>query len=306
VPAYDPDCPFCPGNEALLAAILEEQPAAAPPGWRTRVVPNKYPAVSCDETPALRPHGPYTIATGRGCHEVVIETPRHDADLTALSVEEVAAVLTAYRARYRLHVGHPDIRYVTVFRNRGAEAGASLRHPHAQLIATSLVPPGVEARVDWGRRQHEARGRCVVCEALAFEARRGERLVLEGEHILAFVPFAARAPAELWLVPKRHRASFGGIGEAELAELARLLRRGLRRLERALGAPPYNYVIESAPKGEEEAPYLHWYLRIVPSMGRTGGFELASDLSINPSIPERDAAVLRGVDEPPRDVAPGP
>jgi UDPglucose--hexose-1-phosphate uridylyltransferase len=303
VPAFDPDCPFCPGNESMLPDIVEERRAGQSPGWRTRVVPNKFPALFCDTTHEHRSRGIYTIATGRGCHEVVIETPRHDADLTTLSDEEAAAVIEAYRERYLAHMQHPNIRCVVVFRNRGERAGASLRHPHSQIIATSMVPPAIEARQTWARQQYEDTGRCALCEILSFEADRRERLVIEGDHFLAIVPFAAAGPCELRLVPKRHQASFSEIREDEQAELARLLRRILLRLERVLDDPSYNYAIESASKDETgsksnpSAPHLHWYLRILPNLVRPGGFELASGLAVNPSVPEADAERLRNAVE---------
>jgi UDPglucose--hexose-1-phosphate uridylyltransferase len=282
----------------MLPGIIDERRANAVPGWHTRVVPNKYPALFCDMEQAILSHGIYTTATGRGCHEVVIEAPRHDADLTTASDEEAAAVLASYRERYHAHMHHPNIRFVVVFRNHGATAGASLRHPHSQIIATSMVPPAVAARQAWARRQYEATGRCVVCEVLSFETDRRERIVLEGAHFLVFVPFAAAGPYELCLVPKRHQASFSDIHEEEQAEMACLLRHVLSMLKRTLHDPPYNYVIESALKDEAEAPHLHWYLRVLPNLTRTGGFELASGLTINPSIPEEDAATLRNADPP--------
>lgn len=302
-PAFDPRCPFCPGNESMLPRIVEERRTGEAPGWRTRVVPNKFPALFCDTEHEERSQGIYTTATGRGCHEVVIETPRHDAELRAMSDEGVAAVIAACRARYRAHMHHPDIRSVFVFHNHGERAGASLRHPHSQIIATSMVPPRVAERQAWARRQHETTGRCAVCDVLSFEAERGERVVLEGDHFLAFVPFAAAGPGELRLAPKRHRASFADISEDEQRELARLLRRALLGLKRAFGDPPYNHMIVSATKEEAQAPHLHWYLRILPNLVRPAGFEHASGLTVNSSIPEEDAAVLRNaveVSEEPR------
>lgn len=296
-PAFDPGCPFCPGNESMLMEIVAEVPANGAPAWHTRVVPNKYPALFCDAKHEERSRGIYTTTTGRGCHEVVIETPRHDADLTAVSEEGAAAVIAAYRVRYRAHMQHPDIQSVVIFRNHGERAGASLRHPHSQVIATSMVLPAMETRQTWGRRQYEDTGRCVLCEILSFEADQGDRLVLEGDHFLAFVPFAAAGPYELWLVPKRHQASFTDISEDEQAELARLLRHALSRLKRALNDPPYNYVIESASKDEAGAPYLHWYLRVLPNLVRPAGFEHASGFTVNPSVPEEDAARLRDAAE---------
>jgi UDPglucose--hexose-1-phosphate uridylyltransferase len=295
LPAFDPACPFCPGNEALLPGIVAERPAEDVPGWRTRVVPNKFPALGRDGRLGTQAQGIYTMAAARGRHEVVIETPCHNADLALMSRQAVAAVIATYRQRYDELMRQSDIRSVVVFRNYGRAAGASLRHPHSQIIALAMVPPGIEAREAWGRRQYDATGACVCCEIVAFELEDRRRLVLESDRFVAFVPFAAASPFELWLVPKRHQASFAEIGEDEQADLANLLGCALRRLRCALADPPYNTVIETASKDDAGAPHLHWYLRIVPNLVTPGGFELGSGLTINPSVPEDDAATLRSV-----------
>lgn len=292
---YDPHCPFCPGNEAELPGILEALPCGRPPGWRTRVVPNRFPALS-PELPAEAAGGP--AVPGFGHHEVIVETPRHDADLPDLPERQVEAVLRTCRSRQRVLLGRPGIRAVLAFRNHGRSAGASLAHPHSQIVASALPLPRRAAADAWARARHAESGNCPACEALERELRDGRRIVEATPAFLALVPFAASAPFELQLLPRRHRACFAGTGDAELAELAGLLRRSLARLAAALGDPPYNYAIESAGPGEAESPWIHWRLRLVPDLVRPGGFELGAGLPINPSSPEADAARLRGTDVP--------
>jgi UDPglucose--hexose-1-phosphate uridylyltransferase len=145
-PGFDLACPFCPSNEAQLPGILAETPASEPPGWRTRVVPNKFPAVSQDGAHCKHGSAFYDTAAGQGSHEVVIESPHHNHDLTMMSEEEVCDVLATYRSRYEALTAEKVVRSVIVFRNRGIAAGASLRHPHSQLIALDTIPPLVRAR----------------------------------------------------------------------------------------------------------------------------------------------------------------
>jgi UDPglucose--hexose-1-phosphate uridylyltransferase len=292
-PEPEPPCPFCPGNEHLLPGIVEEVSAADPPGWCVRVVPNKYPALR----PELAPqplHAPFhTALEGYGVHEVVIESPRHRADLDSLSDPEISAVVGAYHRRSLMLMRKPGIEAVLLFRNNGRSAGASLRHPHAQLVALPLVPPRLRAMTDWARQRHRESGRCVTCEELDIERADGRRLVEESAHFLLLVPFAATVPFEMWLAPKRHQAGFAEAEAEELADLGVLLRRALARLKAALGDPPYNFVIESPGKGEEGAADQHWRLRIAPDTVIPGGFELGAGIPINPSKPEDDAAALR-------------
>jgi UDPglucose--hexose-1-phosphate uridylyltransferase len=292
---FDPACPFCPGNESQLPGIIAELPLAQNPGWRTRVVPNKFPAVSHDV--AHRKHGEtfYETAAGQGYHEVVIESPRHDHDLTTMSEREVCDVLATCRRRYEALTTGEAAQSVIVFRNRGTVAGASLRHPHTQLIALDFVPPFVRAREATMLRYYQSSAHCAVCDIIEHERSDGSRIVSENDAFVTVVPFAANTRCEMWILPKRHEADFGNpqFGEIELLALA--LCDALARLAAALDDPPYNYVIDTATKGGALRPHLHWALRIVPQLGFPAGFELGSGLLINSSLPEEDATILRSL-----------
>ncbi len=291
LPRFDPTCPFCPGHEGELPAIVAETKAEGAPGWCLRVVPNKYPAVT---TPAEAPHAiEHEAQPGFGSHEVIIESPRHDAELDTVSPQERLAVVTAYRDRCQVLFAAAGVETVTLFRNHGPSAGASLLHPHAQTIALALVPPRLAALSEWARRYHAEHGLCAMCEELQVETRHREHIVEETDRFLALVPYAAEHPYEIWIVPLDHQASFIDIEDAALSEFGELLARSLRRLKRVLNDPPYNFVINSAPKHEFGAAHFHWRLRLVPQVAVWGGFEMGGGLPINPSSPEDDAAALR-------------
>ncbi len=291
-PRFDPSCPFCPGNEAQLPGIVAETPAQDAPGWSLRVVPNKYPAVRLQPPPIVG--GDHQVRPGYGAQEVIIESPWHDAELATMSTDELKAVVGSYRERSRILLAQDGIEAAILFRNYGSRAGASLVHPHTQIIALDIVPPKLAAMDDWARQYHSAHGACPLCEEIAIERNNGIRIVDENERFVALVPFAATYPCELWLVPKQHQASFSALADDALGDFADLLGRALRRLRAALDDPPYNFVINSAPKDEGAARHLHWRLRLVPGVVTWGGFELGAGLPINPSSPEDDAALLRG------------
>jgi UDPglucose--hexose-1-phosphate uridylyltransferase len=289
---YDPSCPFCPGQEALLPAIIAELPARDGEGWQIRVVPNKYPAV--------RPCAPEdTVSTptraqpGCGRHEVIIETSLHSAEISSAEAEP-CAVLEAYRLRYVALINEPDIKCVLPFRNYGGQAGASIVHPHSQIIAFDRMLPRLAAIREWCHAKHIERGVCVMCEVLGHELEEKTRIVaLTARHVV-LTPYAAASPYETWIVPREHQNSFVQAGAASLADLAAALKDALTRMRRLLQDPPYNYVIESFDGSGSEG-WLHWRLRIVPSIVRPGGFEIGSGLPINPSSPEEDAAALRNL-----------
>jgi len=291
VPAFDPDCPFCPGHESELPAILAETPGEGAPGWRVRVVPNKFPALQ--QHPAAPAHTGHATRPGYGFHEVIIESPHHDVDLTTLGAEERLAAVTAYRDRSRALIERPGIETAVVFRNHGARAGASLIHPHAQIIALDQVPPRLAAMSAWSRDYLRDHGRCPTCEELEIECRDGTRLVEQSDDFVTLVPFAAEHPFETWIIPRHHQASFAALEAGEVTAFGDMLVRSLRRLDGALQHPSVNFVIDSAPKRDAAAPHFHWRLRLVPDVATWGGFELGTGLAINPSSPETDAAALR-------------
>ncbi len=284
-------CPFCPGNEDLLPGIVWQSPDGDG-GWRVRVVPNRFAIVA--ETAAMAAAGgPLARRAAIGRHEVIIEHPRHDLDLAAMPPDHLRHVVTAYRATYRRLAALPGMRMTLLFRNHGAAAGASQRHPHAQAVALAAVPPAVAAERRRLRAYHRRTGDCAICEMARRDADAGDRVVCRNDGFIAVVPFAATAPCEVWLLPRRHRADFGAIDDDECAALAALLRDVLRRLRAALDDPPYNFAISSAAGDAASAPHLHWYLRLVPGTTTPGGFELGTGWSVNPSSPEADAALLR-------------
>jgi UDPglucose--hexose-1-phosphate uridylyltransferase len=264
----------------------------AVPGWTLRIVPNKYPALQSDAEGRGKRVGERTLE-GYGFHEVIIESPFHDADLVSIDETELHGVVAAYRDRCRLLIARPDIEAVVLFRNYGSRGGASLLHPHAQVLALGLVPARVAQMADWGWRYHNDHGSCPTCDEIAKERDLADRVVWDSPNFLVVVPFAAEHPFETWILPKRHQASFIELEDRHLRELGGLLRRALGGLRSALDNPAYNFVIDSAGRQHLAAPYVHWRLRIAPKLATSGGFELATGMAINPSSPEQDAAILR-------------
>ena len=272
-PEYDADCPFCPGNEAKLAGIVDQRGDGA--AWTVRAAPNRYPF----------------LAGAAGRNEVIVETPRHDADFTDLSEDHAAAVVAMWRDRARALAGNHD--WVTVFRNRGAAAGASLAHPHSQIAATAEVPVAVAAHEARALDHYRRHGTCLMCEAVSRERDDGTRILAERDGFVAFVPYAAEVPGEIRLAPVRHQSDFAaGPDDLRLDGFAALLRRALTALAAGFGDPDYNLMIAGASHGRRSDPALHWYARIRPRSVAQGGFEFASGIAVNPSSPEDDAARL--------------
>jgi UDPglucose--hexose-1-phosphate uridylyltransferase len=261
-----------------------------------RVVPNKFAPLRPELTATRRRVGRYLCAEGYGIAEVVIEHPRHDLSPATMSDASVTRILDACADRYRLISRLPAINMISIFRNHGPRAGTSLEHPHSQIIATPIVPPHVQDPINNARAYFNNEGRCVVCDMLEEELTQRSRLVEETERFACFVSYAARSPFETRIYPKRHWASFGGTTPEERRDLGGLLRRTLGRFHSALDNPDYNFLIRSAPVGDEDVRYYHWYIVLVPKVTTAAGFEMGTGIYINVSIPEDSAAYLRGLE----------
>ena len=230
---------------------------------------------------------------GVGAHEVIIETPHHDRTLAAMSEPEIERVLWAYRERILDLKQDRRLRYILVFKNHGAAAGATLEHTHSQLIALPIVPDFVRDELDGARRHFEVKERCVFCDIVHEDLRDGRRIIQENADIVALAPYAPRFAFETWLLPRHHGARFEEAARHEYESLARLLRSVLQRMDRALESPPYNLIVHTSPFSEETADVYHWHLEIMPKLTRVAGFEWGTGFYINPTSPEEAAEVLR-------------
>jgi UDPglucose--hexose-1-phosphate uridylyltransferase len=288
------DCPFCPGNEDSLSLILMQLPEEQKDPWKIRVIPNKFPALTMEEKPTRSSAAMSIRMPGYGRQEVIIEHPRHDLEPSKMSDREVARLVDVYQLRYRAAMEDRNINMVLIFRNHGANAGTSLRHPHSQLIASNAVPGHIRRRERIAQEYYDDSGCCLLCDLLATEREDRTRLVTETPGFTAFVPFAAGVPFEIWIVPRTHRASFASITAEERAGLAEILKETLKRLKGRLNDPDYNYIINSAVRYKAGEPHLHWWLQIRPRLVTPAGFEIGSGMLINPTLPEENAEILRG------------
>ena len=293
LPAVDKDCPFCPGNEKSLPSIIMELPGPEGSQWQTRVVPNKFPALTSDENNVRYRRGLYLAMPGYGRHEVIIESPVHNRRITQMTPKEVGIIIETYHRRY-VNVMKQNWSFMTlIFRNHGRQAGTSLAHPHSQIIVTGMVPTYIRWREERAQYYFDESGRCVYCDILEQEAQERQRVISENETFLAFVPYAAEVPFEIWIMPTKHQACFSDLSDQEKPGLAAILHDCLARLQRKLNDPDYNYIINTAARYRAGEPQLHWYLQIRPRLTTQAGFEIGSGISINPSLPEEDAAFLR-------------
>jgi UDPglucose--hexose-1-phosphate uridylyltransferase len=275
-PAHPPDCPFCPGHEHETPPEVARLGAGEPdgPGWTLRIVPNLYPIVG---------------GSVAGAHEVVVLSPAHDRSLGALDLAAATNVFGALRDRATFHLA-AGLAHVVPFVNHGKAAGASIEHPHAQLVALDFVPPAVNEDL----ARFERSGRDLVADSLS-NARGTDYAVIDGP-ASAWCSPGASEPFEVLVAHRSTRARFDEATDAEIEVVARSAHDVLGRLDTLLGDPPYNLLIQTAPPSAR--PGFHWYVRITPRVSVIAGFERSTGLFVNVVPPENAATALREVAAP--------
>ncbi len=305
-------CPFCPGNEGKTPAeIFAKRPSSPAPnsqGWEIRVVPNKFPALRIEGDLNKRGVGMYDMMNGIGAHEVIIETPEHktgtgeNVDIKNYSMATMINIIETYQMRCIDLKKDARFRYILVFKNFGKEAGASLSHPHSQLIATPVVPKRVKEELMGSKWYYEYRERCVWCDIINQEIDSGKRIVAQNESFLVTAPFASRFPFELSIMPFRHSPDFEEITAKERESLAEIMLSVFKKISHGLNGPSYNFMLHTAPCRYPRPGYwqtiekdYHWHMEIMPRLVKQGGFEWGTGFYINPTPPEEVADFLKSL-----------
>jgi len=260
--------------------------------WTLRVFPNKYPALSPGKSIKKISDGPYLSMPGVGYHEIVV-TRDHYKQLAIMDVMEIAEVFDAYQDRYLEHMSKKNVNYIAVFHNHGKESGASIPHPHSQLMAVPVVAPYIKLELDGAAKYHKSNKECVFCTIVEHESQEGKRVVFENDQFIAFCPFASRAAFEVHVMPKKHSPYFERITDEQKIKLAEVFGKALGAVYKALNDPPYNFYIHSAPCDGSDYPHYHWHIEILPHTSTWAGFELDTGIEISTIQPEVAAEYLR-------------
>ncbi|MFC2171516.1 galactose-1-phosphate uridylyltransferase [Acidobacteriota bacterium] len=290
-------CPFCPGqemktpSEILAYAPQPREPNA--PGWSLRVIPNRIPVLQIEGDLEKQGVGVYDRMNGIGAHEIIIETPEHEATLSTLPEKSIEDLMSAYCDRILDLRRDERFRYILIFKNHGKAAGAKLRHSHSQLIALPVTPKRVTEEIEGAKKYYAYRDRCIYCDIVQQELNDGERIVSENDGFLSIVPYASRYPFETWIIPKTHEPCFESGRKQQRLELARIFSESLQRIDNGLGNPAYNCILHTSPFGVGSNPYYHWHFEIAPRLLNVAGFESGSGFFINPTPPEKAAKHLR-------------
>ncbi len=297
---------MCPGNENMTppavllylkstGGIVKDKDTALlrHKNWLIRCVPNMYPAFAPPKEPAdeLSIMKADNFGHAVGHHEVLVESPKHDEHPADAELPQLVHVVNGYIDRLRDLSEEPYVKYVSIFRNHGQEAGASLTHAHSQIIAMPFVPTVVTGEIEASRNFWKEHGKCAFCELTKREAN-SPRLIQEDEYFAVLAPYASVNPLEFWIIPKKHAANPLTLTNAEKEAFAKMLKITLKALKDLVNDPPYNYGIHLALDKEAENCY-HWHLEVYPRLAIWAGFEKSTGVYINTVPPEIAAAELR-------------
>ncbi len=299
-------CPFCEGQEGRTPPEVFAVRQGAPdrPGWKVRIFPNKYPALTREEDRMERGgFGLYDWIDGIGVHEIVVEHPRHHLLYHQLGEEHLRLVLETCRARISQLMEDPRLRYVMVFKNYGRQAGATLNHQHSQIMAMPVIPRIAAMALATAREHFHVKERCLFCDIIAQELSTASRLVSQNDRFVCFAPYASRFPFELALYPREHDHDFSTVEPEVLADCAQLLHEVMNRLATLFGDPPFSMTIHTCPNTHQaprRAHYWgtlahdwHWHIELTPMLCPLSGFEWSTGLHVNPTAPEDAARFLR-------------
>jgi UDPglucose--hexose-1-phosphate uridylyltransferase len=295
-PANAAICPFDYGNERKTppeVLAYRNSGGRDEPGWRVRVVPNKFPVLGIEGDLNRQGEGMYDKMNGIGAHEIVIETPQHSLTLGEMAEHQIEEILWAFKDRVNDLKRDRRFRYIILFRNYGEMAGATLEHPHSQLIALPVIPKRVKEEVDGAKLFYEMKERCIYCDIVQQETAAGIRLVTETERFAVLAPYAPRFPFETWIMPKQHQSHYEDSDAPTLKDMAWVLRSTMRKIEKVLERPAHNFIVHSAPVQEPALPHYHWHIEVIPKLTKVAGFEWGTGFYINPTPPEESARFLR-------------
>lgn len=287
----------CPFENPEPAILWEPLPGKKnPEDWLVRIKSNKYPALASHKIcPEEEKNGIYSVIGGVGFHEVII-TRYHDKTIAEMSAEEIEILISAYQKRYQQLKNEPCVKYILIFHNFGEGAGATIFHPHSQIIALPIIPLDVRRSFDGSQKYFKENGECVHCAMIKSDLKDKARIVYENEDFVVLCPFASQISFEMRIYPKKHQPYFEEISERERFPLAEALKESLSRLKAGAEDPDYNFFIHTAPSADGKYNYYHWHLEILPRISRWAGLELGSGTNVVAILPEEAAAILRTFD----------
>lgn len=287
------DCPFCRDNIDVQGQEKDTLIYYNKNGeWTIRVFPNKFPIFSPgDGALEKREEGPFEIMNGLGYHEVLVAAD-HRKNFPDLEILQIAEVFEAYQERYVALMNKRNVKYISIFKNYGKSAGASVVHPHSQIVAMPIIDPDVARSLQGSEKYFQSHKQCVHCVMLEWEKERGERVIFENEDFMVICPFVSRVSFETRIYPKKHLSYFERITLEQKISLSKAVKFALGKVKHNLDDPDYNMFLHTAPCDGQTYDHYHWHLEIFPKTNIWGGLELSTGIEVCSVLPEEAAKML--------------
>ena len=290
------DCLFEDPAEAA-GALISRYPNKGE--WQIQVIPNKYPAVGNitnynggDKPSQPARHGLYWTLEAKGYHEVMV-TRSHKLNFAYLPPSKAKMVFQAVQDRFRFFAKDKNVTYASFFQNSGEGTGASIYHPHYQLITLPIIPPDVGHSLEGSRKYMKKNKRCVHCDMIAWERKEKKRIIFENDKAVAFAPFVSKSPFEIRIFPKTHLPYFEETTGGMISGVAEAMQMSLKKINAAV-THNYNLFIHTAPlKDSKLYSHYHWHIEILPKVSQYGGFELETGVIINSLDPDVAAEAVK-------------
>ena len=288
-------CPF-ETPEKTGHQIISQYPKNGK-NWFIKVIPNKYSAISAhfNTCPFPKNLGPYFNMEVIGFQEIVI-TKDHFQSIALLNQKEISLLINAYKQRYLSLAREKCLKYIFIFHNSGQEAGASVEHPHSQIMALPTIPSDVSRSLEGCKNYFEKHKKCAHCVSLEFEREKKERIIFQNSDFIALAPYASRVNFEIRIFPLKHNANFESISPAEIEKLSEMFKNVFQKIYKRLENPAYNFFIHTAPLFDNSKNYkcYHWHIEIFPRVFTWAGFELGTGMEVVYISPEKSAKILCG------------
>ncbi|MFH1956546.1 MAG: DUF4931 domain-containing protein [Patescibacteria group bacterium] len=289
------NCPFEDPQKSGNADPVLQYSKPLSKDWFVQVIPNKYPLLLRKKSCAsFDLEGVHQRIDAIGFHEIVI-TRDHKKNLEKMSSGEITMVLKAYQERYKTIEKNKCIDYILIFHNKGELAGATVEHPHSQIVAMPITPPDVSGSISGASDFFKKYKKCIHCAILDREIKEKKRIVFQNKHFITINPYASRVPYETRIFPLKHSSNFEEISDEELTYLAKSLKDALMRISKALKNPDYNFFIHTSAVNMKNMPYYHWHIEILPRTYKWAGLELGTGIEVVVVPPERATEHLRSV-----------
>jgi len=279
-------------NPAEIFVARGERSADNTQGWRVRVTPDRQPLLRIEGPLERRGIGQFDLMSAIGAHELVTDTPEHNAHWADFDGAHMERLLRSYLARYNDLRNDRRFRHVVIMKNHGAP-WSRYPHQHSHIVAMPFIPRRIEDEFVGAKEYFRLKERCVMCDALREEETAQERVIAANSDFAALAPFASGFPFETWILPRRHMSDFGMLGERGLPALASIFQEVMSKLRTTLHDPHFSLALHSGPLTGEYAEEFHWHWELIPHLSGELGMEWATGVYFNPMAPEAAAASLR-------------